>query len=119
MIFCQHGFVSGRSCTTQLLKVVDKWSDVLDQGGALDAIYLDFAKAFDSVPHKRLLGKLSILSSCGIEEEKILQWIQHFLVERRLRVVGAGMFSPWTEVFREYNKDLYLTRCCLCATLKT
>jgi Reverse transcriptase (RNA-dependent DNA polymerase) len=44
----QHGFVSGRSCTTQLLRVVDKWSEVLDRGGALDAIYLDFAKAFDS-----------------------------------------------------------------------
>jgi ribonucleases P/MRP protein subunit RPP40 len=51
------------------------------------------------------LGKLS---SCGIEEEKILQWIQNFLVERRQRVVGAGMFSPWTEVFREYNNGSLL-----------
>jgi hypothetical protein len=90
----QHGFVSGRSCTTQLLRVVDKWSEVLDRGGALDAIYLDFAKAFDSVPHKRLLGKLS---SYGIDG-KTLQWIQHFLTERRQRVVVAGTFSSWTEV---------------------
>jgi len=51
----QHGFVHGRSCTTQLLQVVDKLSELLDQGIAVDTIYLDFSKAFDSVPHHRLL----------------------------------------------------------------
>ena len=55
---CQHGFVQGRSCTTQLLKVIDKWAEILDQGGTIDEIYLDFAKAFDTVPHQRLLAKL-------------------------------------------------------------
>ena len=53
----QHGFVPGRSCVTQLLEVLDKWSEVLDYGSKLDAVYLDFSKAFDSVPHKRLLIK--------------------------------------------------------------
>ena len=60
---CQHGFIPGRSCTTQLLEVLDKWTDILDSGGALGGIYLDLAKALDSVPHRRLLLKLQ---SCGI-----------------------------------------------------
>ena len=54
----QHGFVPGRSCITQLLVVLDHWTDILDSHGALDAIYLDFAKAFDKVPHERLLLKV-------------------------------------------------------------
>ena len=53
----QHGFVPGRSCATQLLQCVDYWTDMLDQGHSVDTIYLDFAKAFDSVPHERLLEK--------------------------------------------------------------
>ena len=55
----QHGFVPGRYCATQLLllQCVDYWTDMLDQGHSVDTIYLDFAKAFDSVPHERLLEK--------------------------------------------------------------
>jgi len=54
----QHGFVSGRSCTPQLLEVVDKITELLDQGGAVDMVYLDFAKALDAVAHRLLLKKL-------------------------------------------------------------
>ena len=38
----QHGFVPGRSCVTQLLQVLDKWTDILDGGGEVDCVYLDF-----------------------------------------------------------------------------
>ena len=55
---CQHGFTKGRSCITQLLATLDYWTEVMDRGGDLDAIYLDFSKCFDSVPHERLLHKL-------------------------------------------------------------
>ncbi len=51
----QHGFVSGRSCSTQLISCLDKWTQELDQSHNVDTVYLDFSKAFDSVPHKRLL----------------------------------------------------------------
>ena len=54
----QHGFIKARSCTTQLLAVLDDWTDVIEHGENVDAIYLDYAKAFDTVPHKRLLAKL-------------------------------------------------------------
>ena len=90
----QHGFVHGRSCTTQLLKVIDKWTEILDQGGSVDAVYLDFAKAFDTVPHQRLLTKLEGYGVGG----RMLQWIQQFLMGRRQRVVVAGVFSDWIPV---------------------
>ena len=54
----QHGFISGRSCSTNLLAVLDRWTEAIDMGLPVDAVYLDFAKAFDSVPHQRLLNKL-------------------------------------------------------------
>ena len=56
----QHGFVHGRSCTTQLLEVDPAlWTEVIKQGDSVDAIYLDSAEAFDTVPHQRLLVKLA------------------------------------------------------------
>ena len=54
----QHGFRSGRSCTTQLLEIMEEWTALLDKGISFDCIYLDYAKAFDKVPHLRLLTKL-------------------------------------------------------------
>ena len=71
----QFGFIPGRSCTTQLLYVLDHFTKHLDKGEPIDVIYLDFQKAFDSVPHQRLIQKLT---SFGINS-KILQWIKDFL----------------------------------------
>ena len=51
----QHGFISGRSCTTNLLEVLDEWTQVLEEGGSIDVVYMDLMKAFDTVPHHRLL----------------------------------------------------------------
>ena len=54
----QHGFISGRSTTTQLLYYLDECMKSIAEGDVVDAIYLDFSKAFDTVPHRRLVGKL-------------------------------------------------------------
>ena len=53
-LFCdeQHGFIPGRSCMTQLLEVMELWTERLDDGKALNVVYLDFKKAFDSVAHQ-------------------------------------------------------------------
>ena len=53
----QFGFIIGRSTVLQMLRVLDIWTEILDQGGSLDIIYCDFMKAFDKVPHRRLLLK--------------------------------------------------------------
>jgi len=54
----QHGFVKGRSCLTNLLEVFEHLARCLDEGYGIDVIYLDNRKAFDTVPHQRLLTKL-------------------------------------------------------------
>ena len=54
----QHGFFSGRSCNTQLLEVYHNIGEFLDKGFQTDVIYLDFSKAFDSVPHSILIHNL-------------------------------------------------------------
>ena len=54
----QYGFISGRSTVTQLLRYLDSCVETIVVGGVMDTIYLDCAKAFDAVPHIRLIGKL-------------------------------------------------------------
>ena len=54
----QHGFVKGRSCVTNHLETFEQWTQILDDRGCIDVIYMDFVKAFDKVPHLRLLVKL-------------------------------------------------------------
>ena len=95
-LFCdeQHGFVPGRSCMTQLLTCIDDWSEALDKGEPLDAIYLDFKKAFDTVPHRRLIQKLK---SYGIDGN-VKDWIASFLNNRKQRVSINGHTSPWSSV---------------------
>jgi hypothetical protein len=72
---CQYGFIKGRSAVLQLLKIMDDWTSSLDSGNQVDVIYTDFEKAFDKVPHFRLIEKLR---RYGIHE-KTVKWIKAFL----------------------------------------
>jgi hypothetical protein len=90
----QHGFMPKRSCTTNLLEFFEKVTSVVDEGGAMDVIFLDFAKAFDKVPHKRLAAKLK---SHGVKG-KVLKWITNWLAGRKQRVVLNGRSSSWLRV---------------------
>ena len=90
----QHGFRPGRSCITQLLEVMETWTEILDEGGTVDAIYFDFAKAFDTVPRERLLGKCEAYGMNG----DMLKWIRSFLSGRKQRVAVNGCFSSWSDV---------------------
>ena len=85
----QHGFRSKRSCLTQLLEYFSEIHNIVDNSDPVDAIYLDCKKAFDTVPHKRLLSKLK---SYGIQG-KILRWIKSFLTNRSQKVVVKGVLS--------------------------
>ena len=81
----QFGFISGRSTTLQLLHVLNIWTDILDQGGEIEAIYCDFMKAFDKVPHKRLIHKINKYGIKG----NVLGWIKAFL-SNRTQCVNIG-----------------------------
>ena len=91
---CQHGFVEGRSCVTQLLECLDLWTSILDKGGLVDVVYMNYAKAFDKVAHERLVTKLEGYGITG----KVLGWIHNFLTGRRQKVVVNGEESDWAEV---------------------
>ena len=78
----QHGFRSRRSATSNLLLAIELWISSLDRGAPVDVAYIDFSKAFDKVPHGRLVSKLNAYGVRG----KILHWISEFLDKRQLRV---------------------------------
>ena len=78
----QFGFVKGRPTVLQLLKVLDTWTETLDNGGCIDVIYCDFIKAFDKVPHAKLKQKIQ---SYGIKGN-IINWIVDLLAHRKQRI---------------------------------
>ena len=90
----QHGFRKGRSCLTNLLVFLDEVSSNMDNGNCIDAIYLDFAKAFDRVPHQRLIQKLQYHGISGA----LLKWISSWLHGRRQRVQISGVKSDWITI---------------------
>ena len=67
---------------------------MLDEGKNVDIIYLDFAKAFDKVPHHRLIGKVASMRVEG----RVKGWIQQWLEGRMQRVVINGRYSDWADV---------------------
>ena len=90
----QQGFRSGRSCLTNLVDFFHDMFSIYDKSRAIDILYLDFRKAFDKVPHKRLMAKVR---SLGIIDE-VGDWIEDWLSDRKQRVVINGTSSGWREV---------------------
>ena len=90
----QHGFVRGRSCQTNILLCLEKWTEVVDGGNSVDVAYFDYAKAFDKVSHRLLLVKLQ---GYGIDG-KLLRWLGNYLENRKQRVVVGNAMSQWLEV---------------------
>ena len=87
----QHGFRGKHSCETQLLMTTHELLKERDVGHQVDVAILDFSKAFDTVPHKRLLNKLEMY---GIHSEsETHKWISNFLVGRNQSVIVDGSRS--------------------------
>ena len=85
----QHGFIGGRSCTSNLLEAFDTIIDMMDEGLPVDVLYFDFRKAFDTVPHYRLLVKLENMGITG----ETLEIVGDFLSDRAMRVGVGDSFS--------------------------
>ncbi|KAK4810549.1 hypothetical protein QYF61_004512 [Mycteria americana] len=90
----QHGFRKGRSCLTNLISFYDKVTRLVDEGKAVDVVYLDFSKAFDMVSHSILLEKLAAHGLDGCT----LRWVKNWLDGRAQRVVVNGVYSGWRPV---------------------
>lgn len=91
-----HGFLKGRSCTTQLLVVHHDWSKTLDCRGQVHVVFLDFSKAFDLVDHTILLSKLYKYGIHG----NLLKWCKDYLTDRQEgscagRIFRLGNRSLW------------------------
>ena len=90
----QHGFVENKSCFSNLLETIDTVMELLESGCPVDIFYFDFCKAFDSVPHYRLLTKLENYGITG----DILEIVRDFLSGRSLRTGVRGHYSSLRDV---------------------
>jgi len=90
----QYGSVKGRSTMLQPLHIMDKWTDYLENGGQIDTIYTDFEKAFDKVPHRRLIYKLRAYDISN----SLINWILDFFTARQQRVRVNRSISAWGAV---------------------
>ena len=73
-----HGFMNGRSCLTNLISFYDKVSRLVDEGKTVGVVYLDFSRAFDTIPHNILVGKLAAHGLDG----RTLHWVKHCWLAR-------------------------------------
>ncbi|CAB4027594.1 Hypothetical predicted protein [Paramuricea clavata] len=85
----QHGFIPGRSCTTQLVEVLNSIGSLLDSGKQTDVIFMDMSKAFGKVSHAALIAKLERYNISG----SLLDWFSSYLYNRRQRVTTLGATS--------------------------
>ncbi|PKU47469.1 rna-directed dna polymerase from mobile element jockey-like [Limosa lapponica baueri] len=90
----QHGFIKGKSCLTNLVAFYDGMSGWIDEGRMVDVVYLDFSKAFDTVSHSILIGKLR---KCGLDERTV-RWIENWMKDRAQRFVIRGTECSWRSV---------------------
>ena len=89
LIANQHGFRKNHSCETQLILTVEDLARNVDNGDQMDILIIDFSKAFDKVPHRRLLSKLQFYGIQG----KTLAWIESWLTNRSQSVIVEGVCS--------------------------
>ena len=90
----QHGFLKAKSCLTNLFCFLEEITKWVDDGSPVDVIYLYFQKAFDKVPHQRLISKLT---SHGMGNS-LINSIEQWLTDRRQRVVVDEEVSSWKSV---------------------
>ena len=88
----QHSFMRHRSCLSNLITAREHWCGLVDNGDPVDVVFVDFSKAFDRVPHGRLIEKLKSVGISG----SILRWITNFVTCRVSQVdVNGSRSTPF------------------------
>ena len=90
----QFGFIKGSSTTLQLLTIMDEWTEMLEKGQIIDIVYFDFQKAFDTVPHRRLI---ELMKHYQIDDV-VIKWVNDFLTNRKQQVIVEGNKSSTFDV---------------------
>jgi len=104
----QHGFTKWKSYSTSLTAFYDGTTGWVDEGRAVEAVYLDSSKTFDAVSHNLLLGKLR---KCGLDEWTV-RWIENWLNGRAQRVVISGTDCTWRPVTSGVSQGQYSAQSC-------
>ena len=92
--YVTHGLVHDKSCISNLLETVHEINTILENGEAVDLVYLDFQKVFHKVPHERLLLKLKAHGMTG-QRNNI---IQNFITGRTMTIRVGDELSTWEPV---------------------
>ena len=99
----QFGFISGRLKVLQLIRVIDHWTEILDDGGCIDMAYCNFMRALDKVCHKLLVHKLKLYNIGTLHS----RWIESFLYSRQQKGIVNGVASNPKDVTSGIHKDRF------------
>ena len=108
----QWGFQSGKSTITALLETTHNWFEILETGSEVGAVFFDFKKAFESVPHRALIRKLEDLQV----NQLLVKWIYSYLSDRKQQVVVGGSSSNAPLCCLASHKDQCSGHCYFCYT---
>ena len=103
---CQYGFIRGKSCTSNVLEVLDHVGSLLDNGKQVDMTYRDMSKAFDKGNHGCLLQQFHEFGFGG----SLLQWFSSYLMGRYQRVTVLGETSDTLPLAPEYLRAPFYAR---------
>ncbi|XP_065683578.1 uncharacterized protein LOC105845176 [Hydra vulgaris] len=104
----QHGFMSKKGCTSNLLESIDYITKALSKRNFVDIAFLDFAKSFDKVSHRRLIHKLKAYGING----NVGKWIESFLTSRKQRTVLVyKIYADDTKLLQEIKPEFHDADC--------
>ena len=111
----QWGFQQGKSTELALLSTINDWLSILEKDQDIAAVFFDFKKAFDRVPHSALINKLQYI---GLSQD-LVSWIHNYLADRTQCVVVNGVSSDRVSVLSGFPRAQFWAHYCSLSILMT